>query len=125
MAYESNLNLATLPGTTGLVQYQAVIVNSAGRAAKPGSTAGIAVVGVTQVSSSANDVPVTVALTGSITKIKAAASTLSAGDQFQCSSAGRAEPLTAGAYSCGYVVSGSSGGADRVLTVALMAIGTT
>lgn len=125
MAYESNLILTTLPGTTGISQYQAVIVNSAGRAAKPSSTAGIAVLGVAQVASTATDNAVTIALPGSVTKILAASSTLAAGDQFQCSSAGRAEPLTAGAYSMGYVVSGSSGGADRVITVALSPIGTT
>ena len=79
MAYESNLQLTTLPGTTGLSQFQAVIVNSAGRAAKPASTAGIAVVGVTQNASTA----------------------------------------------MGYVVSGSSGAADRIITVALSPIGTT
>jgi hypothetical protein len=60
-----------------------------------------------------------------LTKIIAPASTLSVGDLVASSSVGRADPPAAGEYTVGRIVNGSSGGAGRVLTIALEPIGTT
>lgn len=118
MAYESNMNLATIPGTTGISQYRGVIVNSAGRTVYPSAIGQSAPIGVTQNASTATDAAVTVALPGSITKLEFAGSTLSAGDRFSFNTAGRGCAST-GFSAAGWILSGSSGSTGRILTVLL------
>lgn len=63
--------------------------------------------------------------TGSIAMVEAEASTLAVGDLVYSSSVGQASTQNTGAYAVGRVVAGSSGAANRVLSVRLDNIGTT
>lgn len=131
MAYEHlmGMNPWTATASTGLRQYRFVIVNGSGNAAYPTSTAGVAVDGVIRgygtTGSTSDSQVVSVYPMGSIAMVEAAASTMAAGDLVQASSVGQAEPLTAGAYCVGRVVAGSSGAANRVLSIRIENIGTT
>ena len=60
-----------------------------------------------------------------IAKVEAAASTMSAGDPVVTDANGRAAVAGAGDYRIGTVIDGSSGAVGRVLSVQLLAIGTT
>ena len=131
MAYEVD-SPASLPASTGLRQYRFVHVNStSGRLRYPShSTVGQPILGVIEsegTTGSTRDVNVTVtSARGAIVKVEAEASTLSAGNYCSASTVGRAQTSTnAGDYICGYIVAGSSGAANRILTVALVDIGST
>lgn len=124
MAYEIPGKMITLQASTDLSAHQYKFVIASGdRAALPGSTAGISVLGVLQ-NKPSDDQAASVMIDG-VSKVKAAGSTLAAGDLCQASSAGFAEPVTSGAYVVGRIISGSSGSTGRILTVALQTIGTT
>lgn len=118
----------TVEATTGLRQYRGVAISTAGLAAHPGgSTEGI--VGVTyNVTESTVSGYTTVASlysVGMIAKMEATSSTLSVGDLVSCSTAGEALFSAAGDFTIGIVTSGSSGGANRVLSVMLTMQGST
>jgi hypothetical protein len=119
MAYDNPDEFITLPATTGLVQYQFVTVNSAGKAARP--AAGARVLGVL-VSSGTNgsteDRYATIQLTG-VSKAIAKGSTLGVGDTVSASSIGYAKPSTSGGYVIGLVLEGSSGSTGRIISVSL------
>jgi hypothetical protein len=126
MAYEIPGQMVTAPaGSTALAaaQYRFVTLDGTGKAILPGSTAGPSVFGVLQ-NKPANTEAASVMING-LSKVKATASTLAAGDLCAASSAGFAVPLVAGDYAVGRIVAGSSGGAGRVLTVSIEPIGTT
>jgi len=132
MAYEAEGPIS-LPATTGLRQYRFVTMSStgSGRVKYPnGSTVGQYVLGAIEgegTTGSTRDVSVAIeSRRGHVVKIEAEASTLSAGNYCSASTVGRAQPATnAGDYICGFIVSGSSGGANRVLSVMLLDIGST
>lgn len=124
MAHEIPDLVVTLEASTDLSarQFHAVVVNSAGMAALPGA-AGLPIYGVLQnkpIEGEAGTV-----MNSGITKMFAAGSTLAVGDLVAASSIGRAIVPGAGAYAIGRVVFGSSGSTGRILSVALMPIGTT
>ena len=93
-----------------------------------GSTARLAILGVLISSGSTASTSVdrvgVVQLTG-IAKIEAASSTMSVGDPVAISTAGQAVVLSANDFCVGRVVAGSSGGANRILSVFLQPLGST
>ena len=94
-----------------------------------GSTVGLAPLGVLISSGSTSSTSIdrvgTVQMTG-IAKVEASASTLAVGDIVSASSIGQAQPATnAGDFVCGRIVAGSSGGANRILSIALQPLGST
>ena len=130
MATNENLNGMTpftMTASTGLRQYRAVAVNTSGVAAEP--TAGASIVGVirhlTESTASGHTPTVALYTNGMIAKMEATASTVAVGDNVQVSTAGEAIALASGGYAIGTVVAGSSGAANRILSVLLAPIGTT
>lgn len=129
MAYEKIGETDTFPfGSTGLRQYRFVRLSTAGITAPTGSTVGLSVLGVlissgTTGSTDASGKVGTVQLTG-IAKVEASASTLSVGDVVSASTIGQAQPATnAGDFVVGRIVDGSSGAANRILSIALSPLG--
>lgn len=125
MAYEIPGPGFTLPASTGLKQFRFVTLSGA-NLAYPAK--GADVVGVTYSGGSTGSTTAPQYLTvvdRGIVKVEALSSTLAAGDLCSASSVGYAIPSTAGAYAVGRVVSGSSGGTGRVVSVQLRAVGTT
>jgi hypothetical protein len=128
MAYE---NLAgshpiTLSASTGLRRQRFVAVGAGGKVGYP--TAGAPVLGVLRSSGttgSTADPQYVGVQVGGVAFVEASASTLAAGDSVAASSVGYAVPSSAGDYVVGYVVEGTSGAANRVLSVALLPVGTT
>lgn len=123
MAHEIPDLVVTLEASTDLSarQFHAVVINSAGMAALP--AVGVPIYGVLQNKPIEGEAG-TVMVSG-ITKMFAAGSTLAVGDLVAASSRGRAIPAGAGNYAIGQVVFGSSGSTGRILSVALLPIGTT
>lgn len=130
MAYEIPGRRITVPASTGLKQYRFVNLSTAaatqGWAVKP--AAGAAALGViTSAGTTGSTVDpgyVTVQIDG-VAKVEAASGTLAAGDLVAATTLGQVTALGAGDYAIGRVVSGSSGGANRILSVAILPIGTT
>lgn len=124
MAYEIPGQLITVPASTDLSasQYRFVTVNGSGQAALPANGASIA--GVLQNKPTVGGQAATIMING-VSKVKAAGSTVAAGDIVSASSVGFAVALSAGDYAVGRVLAGSSGSTGRVLTVLLQNIGTT
>lgn len=119
MAYDNASEFITLPATTGLVQYQLVNINSAGKIATP--TLGARVVGVL-VSSGTNgsteDRYGTVQING-VSKVLAAATTATAGETLSASAIGYAKATTGTAAIAGVQVEGTSGASGRVISILL------
>ena len=132
----SNLNgtdpWSGVAGSTGFDQYSAVVVSAYTAGSGPTlirPVAGVAISGVimsagSTVSTEDNQV-VTVWGNGAKVKLRAADSTMAAGDQCSITTAGYASTLAAGDYVIGQVVEGSSGATGRILGVLLSPIGTT
>lgn len=130
MAYEIPGQMITVAASTVMSAYQFrfVTLNASGLLTLPTSTAGVSTIGVLQnkpADDGTADGPAGSVMINGVSKVKATASTLSAGDLCAASSAGFAVPVVAGDYVVGRVLGGSSGGAGRVLTVLLQNIGTT
>lgn len=123
MAVEIPGQMVTLQASTDLSlrQFTFVTVDANGHAAAP--VAGASVFGVLQ-NKPGDDEAATVMING-MSKIIAPASTLSVGDLVATSTAGQPVPPGVGDYVVGRITHGSSGGAGRVLTVAIEPIGTT
>lgn len=130
MAFENEGPLS-LPASTGLRQYRFVSINTSGNVAYPnGSTVGQPVLGVIEsegTTGSTRDVSVAVgSIRGQVYKVEAEASTLAAGDWCSASSVGRVQTCTnAGDSIVGKIVGGSSGAANRLLSVMLLDVGST
>lgn len=123
MAYsESATIVSQVAGSTFATSdlYKLVVVNSSGHVVVPDSTGNVlpfgSLYGRTSTTSAAASQAVPVAIDG-IVKVQMAASTLSAGDYVAASTAGLGIAPTSDAYACGQIVSGSSGGAGRVVSV--------
>lgn len=126
MAWENKSGFYTLPASTGLSQFRFVTVNTSGNLAYP--AAGAPVIGVlvsSGTTGSTDDRQVGTVQSIGVAKVTAIASTLAVGDTVAASSIGRAVPSSATDYTVGIVVDGSSGGVGRVMSVALIPIGTT
>ena len=124
MAYEIPGQMITLPASADLSakQFTFVTVNASGQVASPAD--GASVIGVLQNKPTAAGQGASVMING-VSKVKAAGSTLAAGDLCATSTSGRATTVGAGEYSIGRIIAGSSGSTDRILTVNLEPIGTT
>jgi len=125
MAYEIPGFAFTLPASANLstFQYTFVTVDAAGEAGPPATT-GEAILGVLQNKPTVQGQAASIMVNG-ISKITAPASTLAEGDLCEASTAGQAIPLAAGGNAVGRIVSGSSGGAGRVLSVLITPYGST
>lgn len=127
MAIEIPGQMVTYPaGSTNLEQFTFVGMNTSGQVVRP--SAGAPIVGVLQNKPNSNgtdDGPAASVMLNGVSKIKAPASTLSIGDLVATSTAGYAIPPSAGHYTVGRIVNGSSGGAGRILSVQIDPIGTT
>jgi len=128
MAFEHNDFCFTFEPSTGLRQYRAVTMSGTkvGYPAVGAPIVGVLVDQGTTGVSAANAARRRVAVCmGGIAKIEAAGSTLAAGDLWAASSVGHARAVGSGHYACGYVIAGSSGSTNRILTVSIQPIGTT
>lgn len=110
--------------STSLAAFEAVTINGSGQCDHP--VAGAPIIGVIRAIDDSTTTPMaSIYPPGSIAKLKFAASTVGVGDQFAVSTAGLGIAVGAGNYSAGFVMAGSSGSANRVLSVLLSNIGTT
>lgn len=120
-AYEQALSIVSLPTTsTGLKQYRFVTLNSGGNViytSASGSAIGVLQGGTT--GSTVHPVSVPVAIAGISKVANATASSMAAGDLVAATSRGSIKAMAAAAPVVGVVVSGSSGGANRVSYVLL------
>lgn len=133
MAYEIPGQTITLPfadTSTGIRQWRCVVLKSSGLVLPKASTVGQSITGVlisagTTGSTSTAGLVGTVQING-VCKVEAESSTISAGDLVSASSVGRVQSSSnAGDYVIGRVIAGSSGAANRVLTVHLQPLGST
>lgn len=131
MAWEVTGPYITLPQTTGLRRGRFVTVNTSGKLVYPsGSTVGIPVVGVlvSEGTTGSTVAPVrggTVQISG-VAKVEAKSSTTAVGDLISASSVGLVDTTTnTNDTRVGIVVAGSSGGANRMLSILLSPIGST
>ncbi len=131
MAWENQGPFITILPTTGLRQFRFVKVNTAGLLAYPNaSTVGEPVIGVLVSAGTTGSTvdPVkgaTVQIYG-VAKVEAKSSTVAVGDLISASTVGLVDSSSnANDYKVGIVVAGSSGGANRILSVLLSPIGTT
>jgi hypothetical protein len=132
MAYEKIDDTVTLPiASTGIRQYRFVTLSTSGVGYPSASTVGQGVLGVLISSGTTGSTDVggrygTVQC-GGVAKVEVEASTaLIVGALVSASSVGRAQPSTnAGDFIVGRVVSGSSGAANTVISVALESLGST
>lgn len=125
MAYSESADIVSqVAGTTFAATdlYKFVVVNSSGHVVVPNTTGNVlpfgTLYGRTSTTSAAGSQAVPVAI-GGIVKVNMAASTLSAGDYVAASTAGLGIAPTTDAYTAGQIVSGSSGGAGRIVSVKL------
>lgn len=130
MAYEIIDGPATGQASTGLRQYRAVRMGTNGYLGYPNaSTIGQPIDGVivTEGTTGSTADPQFVGIqTEGIVKMEAESSTLAVGDYVSASSVGRAQTCTnTGDFRIGRVWAGSSGGANRVISVLLSPIGST
>ncbi len=125
MAYEIPGFAFTLPAAADLSasQYTFVTIDASGEAVLPATT-GEGVLGVLQNKPTAQGQAASIMVNG-ISKITAPASTLAEGDLVEASTDGEAVPLGTGASAVGRIVSGSSGGAGRLLSVLIQSLGST
>lgn len=125
--YKNGLNgYPLIASSTGIPQYRFVTITSTGGAGYPAlgaPVAGVAYTGST--ASTADSQVITVMPPGGVWKVACTASTLAVGDAVAASSVGYAVPTSAGAYRVGTVLAGSSGGANRIVSVLVDNIGTT
>ncbi len=125
MAYEIPGFAFTLPASADLStsQYSFVEVDTAGEVALPATTA-TAILGVLQNKPTVQGQAASIMVNG-ISKITAPASTVAEGDIIQASTLGQAVAHATGGNAVGRIVSGSSGGAGRVLSVLIQPFGST
>lgn len=131
MAWENTSPFVTLLPSTGLRQFRFVTVKTTGLIGYPNaSTVGQAVTGVLVSNGTTGSTvdPVkggTVQIYG-VAKVEAESSTVAVGDWITSSSVGRVQSSSnAGDFVVGQVVAGTSGGANRILSVLLLPVGTT
>lgn len=116
--------------STGIRQHRFVVVKSGGIGYPNASTVGQSVTGVLISSGSTGSTDETqytgtIQLSG-IVKVEAESSTISKGDLVSASSVGRVQSSSnAGDFIVGRCIGGSSGGANRVLTIHLQPLGST
>ncbi len=121
MAWEAPGQLITLPCvTTGIIQYSFVNVSTAGRVIYTtlgGNSVGVIQDGTT--SSTVDPTAATVMVSG-VSKVRVvSSSTVGVGDVIAASSRGSVVATTAAAKRLGQIVAGTSGGANRIVSVLL------
>ena len=120
MAYDNASEFITLPATTGLVQYQLVNINSAGKIATP--ALGARVIGVlvsSGTNGSTDDTRYGTVQINGVSKVLAASSTATAGETLSASAIGYAKNTTGSAAIAGVQVEGTSGASGRVISILL------
>ena len=127
MAWDNDSNIVSLPASTGLRQYRLVTVGASGVQYPSGSTLGQPIVGVIvsegTTGSTSDSQTVAVQVAG-VAKVEMAASTLATGGWISASSVGQGQPSTnAGDALVGKIVDGSSGAANRIVSVFLCNLG--
>lgn len=104
--------------------YKGVIFNSSGHVILPNTTSDVGqVAGVLYEDTASTDAAGSQAVSyvsEGVTKLRMAASTLSQGDTVAISTGGLGTALAAGFPQFGVIVDGSSGGADRVVSVQII-----
>jgi hypothetical protein len=122
MAYSESAQIVSMDsGSTFAATdlYKFVVATTAG-VVLPNTTGNVLPIGVlygrTSTTSAGQAVPVAI---GGIAKVNMAASTLAAGDYVGSSTAGLGIAPSSDAYTAGQIVSGSSGGAGRKVSVKL------
>lgn len=127
MAFEQRLTppWTASANSTGLKPRRFVTINTSGYAQYPAN--GVAAVGVSMTGStgSTNDQTSMAIMSIGIARVEALTGALKAGAQCKATSLGYASSLSAGDFATGFVVSGSTGGTGRVLSVLVYPIGTT
>lgn len=118
MAYEVPGQTISLDsGSTAITQFVGVSFNATG-VILAASTADTNVIGIAQTGNDSTTAGEAInVMIGGISKLKAAASTMAAGDAFGLNASGLAIPLAGNATQKGVVVEGTSGAAGRVLSV--------
>lgn len=132
MAFENLANPVSVLASTGLRQYRGVAmgVSASGKVGYPAaSTIGQSILGVINDAGTTGSTKagqyVSMAW-GGVVKMEAEASTLHAGSWISCSTLGRAQTTTnVGDAVVGKVIAGSSGAANRILSVLLLPVGST
>lgn len=124
MSISENLELESVIAATTFAatdQFKWVVLDDEGHAILPNTTGNVLpygiLYGVTQTTSTeAESVPVAV---GGVAKLRMAASTLSVGDYVGSSTAGLGIAPSTDAYTAGVIKYGSSGSANRIVSVKL------
>jgi len=102
--------------------YRFVVIDSSGHVVIPNTTGNVlpfgTLYGRTSTTSAAGTQTVPVAISG-VAKVQMAASTLSVGDYVASSTDGYGQAPSTDAYTAGQIVSGSSGGAGRIVSAKL------
>jgi hypothetical protein len=121
--------MVTLPASTTILsttatsyQFRCVVISTAGEAKLAGIGANI--FGVLQNKPTVDGEAAVVMIDG-VSKVLAHGSTVSAGQTVSCSTVGMVEASSAGSYTIGRIVAGSSGTTGRVLSMAIEPIGST
>lgn len=129
---QAGSNPITLPlASTGIRSHRFVVLDSTGGCDYPdASTVGGSVSGVLVSSGTTGSTDASSAYgaiqTAGVALVEAESSTLAAGALVSASSVGRAQPATnAGDFVVGRIVAGSSGGANRQVSVLLQPLGST
>lgn len=106
--------------------YKFVVATASGEVVLPNTTGNVLPLGVlygrTQTTGSSGVEAVPVAIDG-VMSVRMAASTIAAGDYVGSSTAGVGIAPSSDGYTFGIVVKGSSGGANRVVSVARLGVG--
>lgn len=111
--------------STGLKPRRFCTVNTSAYAQYPANGAAVVGVMVTGSTGSTTDQQAITIQSYGLARVEALTGALKAGAQCKATTLGYASSLSAGDYAVGFVVDGSTGGTGRVLTVALLSIGTT
>lgn len=124
MAVEFPGQVISLPcATTGIAQYRAVTVSTAGNViytVSNGPTIGVTQTGTT--GSTEDPKSITVMISGVSKLAVSTASTCGVGEIIACTSRGSAKPMAAASYPMGMIIAGTSGGASRVVSVLLSGV---
>lgn len=125
MAVEFPGQVVSLPcASTGIPQYRFVTISTAGNVIKP--VAGGPTIGVTQTGttgSTEDPKSITVMISG-ISKVSGStASTCGVGEVITATTAGSVKPMAAASVAAGQIIAGTSGSANRVLSVLIAGVG--
>lgn len=124
MAVEFPGQIVSLPCiSTGIGQYKFVDISTAGNVIRPtanGQTIGVSQTGTT--GSTVDPKSITVMISGISKLAGSTASTCGVGEVVAATTLGGIKPMTAAAIPAGRIIAGSSGAANRVLSVLIASV---